>query len=330
MQKTERIAIVTTSYPASAQDPSGHFVATQARALCRAGHAVTVFTGGASPKASDDAGGPRVVRIADGGASGWPGLVPRLKERPARALGLAKWGFGVRRELRRHGPFQRVIAHFLLPSGFPVLFALELGGAALEFVVHGSDARLLEKLPLPVAQRILLALVKNARIRCVSHELADLLLRLAGESLAGKVYVEPLAVETAQAPSRAQARAALGFTGEERLVVIVARLIPNKRVRDALAAAALVPGVRVIVVGDGPELAALTRDYPAVHFVGRVDRARALTFIAAADALLSASCLEGAPSAVREARALDVPVAACSAGDLTRWAVSDSGLWVTA
>jgi glycosyltransferase involved in cell wall biosynthesis len=325
----ERIAIVTTSYPASAHDPSGHFVATQARALCRAGHAVTVFTGGvAAPNGSDNSGELRVVRIPDGGASGWPGLLARLRENPLRALGLSQWGLGVRRELRRCGPFQRVIGHFLVPSGFPVLFALELDGAALELVVHGSDARLLEKLPRPFARGILRALTRNARIRCVSQELADLLDRVAGQSLAGQVYVEPLALETEQAPTRAKAREDLGLADSTRLVVVVARLLPDKRVREALEATTLVPSVEVAVVGDGSELAKLAKDYPEVRFVGRVDRARALTFIAAVDALFSASRLEGAPSAVREARALDVPVAACAAGDLTRWAVVDSGLWV--
>jgi teichuronic acid biosynthesis glycosyltransferase TuaC len=325
----ERIAIVSTSYPASAQDPSGHFVAAQARALCRAGHAVTVFTGGAAaPSEGDNSDEPQVIRIPDGGASGWPGLVPRLKENPRRALGLTRWGFDVRRELCRRGPFQRVFAHFLLPSGFPLLVALDLDGAALELIVHGSDARLLEKLPRPLARRILLALTKKARIRCVSQELADLLRHVAGQSLGDQIYVEPLAIETQHAPTRASAREQLGLPDSARLVVVVARLLPNKRVREALEATTLVPSVQVAVVGDGSELAALARDYPAVRFVGRVDRARALTFIAAADALLSASRLEGAPSAVREARALEVPVAACAAGDLTRWAAVDSGLWV--
>jgi len=40
----------------------------------------------------------------------------------------------------------------------------------------------------------------------------------------------------------------------------------------------------------------------------------------------SASALEGAPSVVREARALGVPVVAVAAGDLAEWAKDDAGV----
>ena len=53
---------------------------------------------------------------------------------------------------------------------------------------------------------------------------------------------------------------------------------------------------------------------------------RHLRWIAAADVLVSASAHEGAPSVVREARALGVPVVAVSAGDLAQWAERDAGL----
>lgn len=328
MPGPERIAIVTTSYPASAEDPSGHFVATEARALARAGHAVTVITGGAALAPGEISADPRVVRVWDGAATGWPGLLARLKERPTRGVGLAGWGLRVRRELSRRGPFERVIGHWLLPTGFPVLFAADLRGAALELVVHGSDARLLAALPAALGRSLLRALCRDARLRCVSHELAHLLREIAGQRLEGRLFVEPLPIDVSAAPSRIEARAELGIAESARLVVIVSRLVSSKRIDTALAAAALLPGLSVVVVGDGPELGALESKRPDVRFVGRVARGRALTWIAAADALLSASRLEGAPSSVREARALGVPVAACAAGDLAQWAALDSGLWV--
>ncbi|HEX3855482.1 MAG TPA: glycosyltransferase, partial [Polyangiaceae bacterium] len=81
-----------------------------------------------------------------------------------------------------------------------------------------------------------------------------------------------------------------------------------------------------VVVGDGPELETLRREFPAAHFTGRVARPEALTYIAAADVLASASAEEGAPSVVREARALGVKVVAVAAGDLAQWAKTDPGL----
>ena len=327
MPTRDRIAIVTSSYPTGPHDPSGHFVASEARALCLAGHAVTVFAGGAAG-VSTEAGGPLVIRVWDGGATGWPGLVSRLKARPLRGLGLCAWLAGVRRELTRRGPFDRVVGHFLVPIGFPLLLATNLRGASLELVVHGSDARLLARLPAPLGRHVLRSLGRIAHFRTVSHELADLLRSLAAQSLSGRLRVEPLPVDTSAAPSRAAARAELGLAEDARLIVIVSRLISSKRTHEALAAAMLVPESLTVVVGDGPQLAALEREYPAARFVGRVARPRALTWIAAADVLLSASQLEGAPSAIREARALNVPVVTSAAGDLTRWAAVDTGLWV--
>jgi teichuronic acid biosynthesis glycosyltransferase TuaC len=324
----ERIAIVSTSYPTSADDPSGHFVATEARDLARAGHAVTVFTGGVARTTQDAAANPRVVRVWDGGATGWPGLVPRLKEQPTRGLGLVAWGLGIRRQLTRHGPFERVIGHFLLPTGFPLLLGANLAGAELTLVAHGSDVRLLGQLPAALSRTLVLGLCVKARVRCVSRELASLLQQIAGEPLEGRLSVAPAPIDVSTAPTRSEARAWLGVSDETRLIVVVSRLISSKRIDDALAAAALLPAAVVIVVGDGPELSRLRSTYPEARFVGRVARGHALTWISAADALLSASRLEGAPSAVREARALGVPVVASAAGDLAEWAERDPELWV--
>jgi teichuronic acid biosynthesis glycosyltransferase TuaC len=105
-------------------------------------------------------------------------------------------------------------------------------------------------------------------------------------------------------------------------------LISDKRVALALQALELLAlgGASTIVVGDGPELAPLSARFPKVRFTGRLPRSEALCFIAAADVLVSASALEGAPTVVREARALGVPVVAVAAGDLATWAQTDPGI----
>lgn len=113
-----------------------------------------------------------------------------------------------------------------------------------------------------------------------------------------------------------------------RLIVIVGRLVRSKRVDVALRSAALVPKANVVVIGDGPQAAELAAEHPGVRFVGLVPRDQALTWIAAADLVLSASRSEGAPTVIREARALGVPVVSTAAGDLTRWMRSDRELWV--
>jgi teichuronic acid biosynthesis glycosyltransferase TuaC len=326
-ERRERVAIVTTSYPAAPGDAAGHFVETEANALAAEGHSVLVLSGGAPSVTGGRANAPLVVRVADGGATGWPGVLPRLAERPLRAFGLLGWSARVAAELRRRGPFERVISHWLVPCGFPIALAAA-PSARLEVVVHGSDARGLARAP-RVARLILSALERRrAELRCVSEELRTLLEGLAPNGSKLRLTVAPTRVELGEVPDRLRARRLLGISEGPRLIVVVGRLIPDKRVREALRAAALVPDADVVVIGDGPEHAELTRAFPAVRFAGRLPRERALTWIAAADAVLSASRREGAPTVVREARALGVPVVAADAGDLSRWAERDPGLLV--
>lgn len=325
LARTERVAIVTTSYPRDRGDASGHFVETEAVALAECGHLVTVITAGPSRVR---AGNPHVVWLPDGDASGWPGLVPRLRERPSRAAGLARWMFRARRELGLRGPFDRVIAHWLMPAAAPIAITTPLHGAALDVVLHGSDARLLARAPPLLSGAILRALARRgACFRCVSEEQAAWLRRAAG-SASVRVSVAPAAIDVRSAPTRAQARARFGVNPERHLIVVVGRLVPGKRIHDALEASALLVRTDIAVVGDGPELGALRRAFPGVRWLGRLPRDQTLAWIAAADLLLSASREEGAPTVVREARLLGVPVVARACGDLTTWAISDPELSV--
>lgn len=83
-------------------------------------------------------------------------------------------------------------------------------------------------------------------------------------------------------------------------------------------------------MGDGPErpkLEAWARQLDArAHFVGQVTRDEALAWMAAADRLLHLSEAEGAPTVVREARALGTPVLATAVGDIAKWAEEDPGI----
>lgn len=321
----EHVAILTTSYPREHGDASGHFVQTEATALAERGHRVTVFTAG---PARVHAGNPHVVWLPDGDASGWPGLVPRLREHPFRAAGLAAWMFRARRELGRRGPFARVIAHWLIPSGIPIALTAPLSGAALEIVLHGSDARLLACLPPRFSGAMIRALAgRGASFRCVSQQQAAWL-QEAAPGVSFRVRVKPAPIDVRSAPTRAQARARLCLASGCHLVLVVGRVVPGKRIRDALEAAALVANTEVAVIGDGPELDALRAAFPGVRWLGRLPRDHTLAWIAAADVLLSASRDEGAPTAIREARLLGVPVVARACGDLESWAASDPGLSV--
>jgi glycosyltransferase involved in cell wall biosynthesis len=325
---SERVAVLSTSYPRERGDASGHFVASEVAALVRAGHEVHVLAPGSGSQGTD---GAMLHWLGDHGAFGWPGALPRLRENPARALGMGEFAWrarGALRALHSAAPFVRLQAHFLLPSGWPIA-ALGFEPSArvsIEIVGHGSDVRVFCRLPKRIRKHITKVwLARGVQLRVSSHELAALLSRENPE-LSCALRVEASPIDVRGVPARAAARRALGVAESVALALIVARLIPEKRVALALQALALVPDVSVIVVGDGPDLGALSARFPNVRFTGLLARGDALGCIAAADVLVSASAEEGAPSVVREARALGVPVVAVAAGDLAAWAERDAGL----
>lgn len=316
----ERILVLTSSYPAYVGDASGHFVQAEVNELRAQGHEVIVVAPRpvAQRAHADAPPEPGVRWVEAGSAFGWPGVMARLRERPLRAPGVVRFVLGAWSELNRFGDVDRVLAHFVLPSAYPVLAWSRLRARHVDVVVHGSDARLFARLPAPLRRRITRALAsRDVTLRATSHELRVLLEGALDPSFQATIEVAPSPISVAGTPDRARARSLLGFARDVKLVVVVARLIASKRVDVALRAAALLPGARVIAIGDGPLRATLERTFPQVTFAGHLERDRALTHIAAADVVVSASLLEGSPSVVREARLLGTRVVTLRAGDLT-------------
>ncbi|MDF3068631.1 MAG: putative glycosyltransferase [Polyangiaceae bacterium] len=322
------IVVVTTSYPTHPGDAEGHFVAAEVRKLTE-GAPVTVLAPGRDRKAL---GRERVVSLDGGSAFGFPGALARIRRGPWRAFGAVSFVARAQAWLRREPP-AHLIAHFLLPCGVPLATRGATATTTVEIVVHGSDARLFAALPARARAWVGSELARSrARLRFVSSELQELV--LGGLPLTQRQdqrlrsRVEPCAVDVPSELSRAEARVLLGVAPDARLAVIVARLVPGKRVHVALEACRRLPQLRAVVVGDGPERAGLARSFPGATFVGHVERPRALTWLAAADVLVSASRLEGAPTVVREARALGTQVVCLEAGDVRRWAETDAGIHV--
>ncbi|GLW58251.1 GDP-mannose-dependent alpha-mannosyltransferase [Kitasatospora phosalacinea] len=101
--------------------------------------------------------------------------------------------------------------------------------------------------------------------------------------------------------------------GGEVLVGYVGRLAPEKRV-DLLAEASRLPGVRVVVVGDGPSAPALKAAMPGAVFLGRRTGAELARCFASLDLFVHTGPLETFCQTIQEAMASGVPVVAPAVG----------------
>ncbi|WP_082119283.1 glycosyltransferase family 4 protein [Saccharothrix sp. ST-888] len=101
--------------------------------------------------------------------------------------------------------------------------------------------------------------------------------------------------------------------GGETLVGYVGRLAPEKRV-DLLAGVCGLPGVRVVVIGDGPSTPALRAALPGALFLGRRTGEELARYYATLDLFVHTGPLETFCQTVQEAMASGVPVVAPAVG----------------
>jgi glycosyltransferase involved in cell wall biosynthesis len=250
---------------------------------------------------------------------------------------LAQFLPAVRWTLARLGPLDRTIAHFIVPSAYPL--ALGVRGD-LEVVLHGSDVRVVLALPALLREHIVDALTsRGARFRFVAEDLRAKFLAILPKGQRARVRassrVELPRISVSYVPARpaidlrTSGHLARSEEGARPRWVVCARLVASKRVDLAIREAAR-HRAALTVIGDGPlraELEALAAAFePRARFTGQLPRGDALALIADAHKLVHLSEAEGAPTVIREARALGVPVLATPVGDVARWAAKDPGI----
>jgi glycosyltransferase involved in cell wall biosynthesis len=138
----------------------------------------------------------------------------------------------------------------------------------------------------------------------------------------GVVTIPPAAAVPQPTRSGAEVREAYGVAPDDRLLVTAARLHPQKDLPMLLEAVARlrhdVPGIRLLVVGEGPEGAAARKLSDSlgladvVTFAGRVPSAA--DELAAADVVVISSRWESGPLVLFEAMQLGRPVVTTAVG----------------
>jgi teichuronic acid biosynthesis glycosyltransferase TuaC len=229
----------------------------------------------------------------------------------ATARGLA----AIRRD--RHA-FDVIDAQYFYPDGVAAAIVAGRLGVPFTITARGSDLNLIAQYAGPRS------LIGWAARRAAAVITVSAALKRAFDALdTGQTRVEvlPNGVDTQlfRPIERPAARAAID-TPNELTLLAVGNLRPEKSIDLAISALVLLPGARLLIVGDGPErarLEALARTCNVadrVSFRGVVPQEDLVCYYSAADVSLLCSVREGMPNVVLESIACGTPVVAADVG----------------
>lgn len=207
-------------------------------------------------------------------------------------------------------------------SDFVGLIAARVAGIPIVSTVHGWTSISLKLRGYQMLDRF--CLKRFDRVVCVSKRLHEEFAKL-GISADRLVYLPNAVCLPEQSPGqRDTVRQQLGGAPEDKIIVTIGRLSPEKGLDILLAAFARQFGtdhdVRLILVGDGPKMMELmlladrlgiTDQVVFVGFTADVAR-----YYAAADLFVMSSHTEGFPLALLEAMAWGLPVLATAVGGI--------------
>jgi glycosyltransferase involved in cell wall biosynthesis len=318
-----QILTFTTLYPSAVRPQHGIFVETRLRKLVASGEiaarvvAPVPWFPFASRRFGEYAAMARVPRrelrhSLEVEHPRWP-LLPKIGMSTAPMALFAAMLPRLRRQIAAGRDFALIDAHYFYPDGVAAVLLGRALGRPVVVTARGSDLNLIAEYRLP-RRWIRWAAAKADGLVAVSSGLRD---RLAALGVAPKrVRVLRNGVDLAlfRPEDRAAARRTLGMT--RPTVLAVGNLVALKRHRLMVEALALLPEAELVIVGGGPERAAIAAAAQAhgveerVRLVGRLPQAELPLMYAAADLLLLASAHEGWPNVLLESMACGTPVVA--------------------
>ncbi|MEO6593223.1 MAG: glycosyltransferase [Planctomycetota bacterium] len=242
----------------------------------------------------------------------WPGLSLRRQ-----ADAMARGARAAVAQLAAKGPIV-LDAHYLWPDGVAASLLAAEFSVPYTLTARGSDVNVVAQ-DRVVAERIGAAAARASACCAVSRALGD---RFAAVAKLPRERIldvrNGVDLERFRPGDAAAARAALGLPAVGRLLLGVGRLVPGKGFDVAASALGRLPDdVQLVLVGDGPQQAAITAaGRGRVRCLGTRSPDEVALAYRAVDLLVLPSEREGWPNVVTEALASGLRVVATSVGGI--------------
>ena len=219
--------------------------------------------------------------------------------------------------IRRDFPFDIIDAEFFFPDG-PVAVALgRRFGVPVSIKARGADIHHWGRSPVTGAQVVAAGQAASGCL-AVSDAMRDDMIALGIPAGNIRVHRTGIDAERFVPRDRGAEKARLGIDGA--LVLAVGALIPRKGHDVVIDAVARLPGVTLLIAGEGPERAVLETRIAAaglgerVRLLGSVAHGDLPALLAAADVMALASASEGLANAWVEALSSGTPIVITEAG----------------
>jgi glycosyltransferase involved in cell wall biosynthesis len=318
-----KLLTFSTLFPNTVKPSHGIFVETRLRYLLASGQveskvvAPVPWFPSANPRFGDYAGFSRVPRNEV--RSGIEVSHPRYLVIPKVGMSAAPWllAQGAKAEIGRiidEGyDFDAIDAHYFYPDGVAAVMLGKYFNKPVVITARGTDINLIPQYALPRKQ-LMWAADNAAGMITVCNALRD---EMMGLGISGERIValrNGVDLQRFVPMDRQAARAKLGISGFT--LVSVGVLDPRKAHDLTIGALPLLPDVKLLIAGIGPErkkleaLAARLGVADRVSFLGAVAQTSLKDYYNAADAMVLASSREGWANVLLESMACGTPVVA--------------------
>jgi glycosyltransferase involved in cell wall biosynthesis len=223
----------------------------------------------------------------------------------------------VLREIGQDFPFDIINADFFWPDGPAAMRLAKVFGVPFSITARGSDIQYWMGRP-GVSEQILEAGNAAGGLLAVSAALGKVMTGYGLPEERIRTHYTGIDHALFRPIDRGQAKASLGIKGP--MLLTAGALIPGKGQRLAIAALEAIPAATLVLVGDGPDRAALEALVKQrglgdrVRLLGNVPHAEVATLMGAADVMVLPSRSEGLANVWVEALACGTPVVTCDVG----------------